>query len=51
MPSPRDSAQVDVIRSAPYLGNPVAVILDGDDLDDRAMHVFRRSSRSGEAVI
>lgn len=34
---PRSFAQVDVFAETPYLGNPVAVVLDGDGLSDRDM--------------
>lgn len=37
MPRPRPFAQVDVFSSTPYLGNPVAVVLDATDLDDETM--------------
>lgn len=33
----RRFAQVDVFTAIPYVGNPLAVVLDGDGLDDRAM--------------
>ncbi|MEU6744393.1 PhzF family phenazine biosynthesis protein [Streptosporangium sandarakinum] len=33
----RPFAQVDVFSSQPFKGNPVAVILDGDGLDDEQM--------------
>jgi PhzF family phenazine biosynthesis protein len=36
----RDFRQVDVFSAEPYLGNPVAVVLDGDGLDDDAMRRF-----------
>ncbi|MEO5832246.1 MAG: PhzF family phenazine biosynthesis protein [Nakamurella sp.] len=36
----RAFAQVDVFTSTPYLGNPVAVVLDGDGLDAAAMQRF-----------
>lgn len=36
----RRFAQVDVFASTSYLGNPVAVVLDGDGLDDVAMQRF-----------
>jgi PhzF family phenazine biosynthesis protein len=32
--------QVDVFTSTPYLGNPVAVVLDGEELSDEAMKGF-----------
>jgi PhzF family phenazine biosynthesis protein len=34
---PRRFSQVDVFTDTPYLGNPVAVVLDGDDLTDEQM--------------
>ncbi|MFV0524208.1 MAG: PhzF family phenazine biosynthesis protein [Acidimicrobiales bacterium] len=37
MPRARPFAQVDVFSARPYLGNPVAVILDGDGLDEDTM--------------
>jgi PhzF family phenazine biosynthesis protein len=37
VPRPRDFAQVDVFSPIPYLGNQVAVVLDGGDLDDETM--------------
>ena len=33
----RPFAQIDVFTDAPYLGNPVAVVLDGSGLDTEAM--------------
>ncbi|WP_111765707.1 PhzF family phenazine biosynthesis protein [Nakamurella deserti] len=36
----RRFAQVDVFTDTPYLGNPVAVVLDGDGLDDSTMQRF-----------
>nr|WP_275889381.1 PhzF family phenazine biosynthesis protein [Nakamurella flavida] len=36
----RPFAQVDVFTRVPYAGNPVAVVLDGTDLDSRAMRAF-----------
>ncbi len=36
----RKFKQVDVFTSAPYLGNPVAVVLDGSDLSDSEMQGF-----------
>jgi hypothetical protein len=29
--------QVDVFGESPFLGNPLAVVLDADDIDDAAM--------------
>ncbi len=37
---PRDFAQVDVFSATPYAGNPVAVVLDGSDLDTSEMQRF-----------
>ncbi len=36
----RAFAQVDVFGSAPYRGNPVAVVVDGDGVDEAAMQQF-----------
>jgi PhzF family phenazine biosynthesis protein len=36
----RPFKQVDVFSSTPYFGNPLAVVLDGTDLDDAAMQRF-----------
>lgn len=36
----RRFAQVDVFGAVPYAGNPVAVVLDGTDLDAGTMHRF-----------
>ena len=33
----RRFVQVDVFGDSPYLGNPVAVVLDADGIDDEAM--------------
>lgn len=40
MPRIRPFAQVDVFGAGPYLGNPVAVVLDGADLADEEMARF-----------
>ncbi|NAZ86604.1 PhzF family phenazine biosynthesis protein [Kineococcus indalonis] len=40
MTRPRPFAQVDVFSAEPYRGNPVAVVLDGQDLDDQDMQRF-----------
>jgi PhzF family phenazine biosynthesis protein len=37
---PRAFKQVDVFTDQPYFGNPLAVVLDGDGLDDAAMQRF-----------
>ncbi len=34
--------QVDVFSATPYLGNPVAVVLDGTGLDDATLQRFAR---------
>lgn len=36
----RRFVQVDVFSTTPYLGNPLAVVVDGDDLDDSDMQRF-----------
>ncbi|MDP3617515.1 MAG: PhzF family phenazine biosynthesis protein, partial [Rhodoferax sp.] len=36
----RAFSQVDVFTAAPYLGNPLAVVLDGTDLSDPEMQSF-----------
>ncbi|MBF4552396.1 MULTISPECIES: PhzF family phenazine biosynthesis protein [unclassified Pseudoclavibacter] len=47
MPTSRPFAQVDVFSESPYLGNPVAVILDGAGLtDDEMLHVARWTNLS-----
>ncbi|MFD7155597.1 PhzF family phenazine biosynthesis protein [Kribbella sp. NPDC059898] len=44
---PRDFVQVDVFGTAPYLGNPVAVVLDGTGLtDDQLQRVARWTNLS-----
>lgn len=50
MPSPRAFAQVDVFSSTPYLGNPVAVVLDADGLDDEAMQRVARWTNLSETT-
>jgi len=42
MPRQRPFAQVDVFARTAYLGNPVAVILDGEDLEDADMQRIAR---------
>lgn len=42
--------QVDVFASTPYRGNPVAVVLDGDGLDDATMAAFTRWTNLSEAT-
>ena len=47
---PRRFAQVDVFAETPYLGNPVAVVLDGEGLSDDAMARFTRWTNLSEAT-
>jgi PhzF family phenazine biosynthesis protein len=42
--------QVDVFASAPYRGNPVAVVVDGDDIDDAQMAAFARWTNLSETT-
>ena len=42
--------QVDVFGSKPYQGNPLAVVLDGEDLDDEAMLQFARWTNLSETT-
>ena len=42
--------QVDVFTSTPYLGNPVAVVLDGDGLSDAEMASFARWTNLSETT-
>jgi PhzF family phenazine biosynthesis protein len=46
----RDFAQVDVFTTEPTRGNPVAVVLDGDGLDDEAMAAFARWTNLSETT-
>ncbi|MFD7499824.1 PhzF family phenazine biosynthesis protein [Streptomyces sp. NPDC059850] len=50
MPRARPFAQVDVFSSTPYLGNPVAVVLDGTELDDKAMQRVARWTNLSETT-
>lgn len=50
MTSPRAFAQVDVFSSTPYLGNPVAVVLDGNGLDADAMQRVARWTNLSETT-
>ena len=50
MSSPRPFAQVDVFSPTPYLGNPVAVVLDGEGLDDDAMQRVARWTNLSETT-
>lgn len=47
---PRRFRQVDVFASAPYRGNPVAVVVDGGGLDDTLMTAFTRWTNLSEAT-
>lgn len=42
--------QVDVFTATPYLGNPVAVVLDGDGLSTAQMHGFARWTNLSETT-
>ncbi|MGK5006136.1 PhzF family phenazine biosynthesis protein [Janthinobacterium sp. LB2P70] len=42
MPQPRPFKQVDVFSSVPFLGNPLAVVLEADGLDDAQMQAIAR---------
>lgn len=42
--------QVDVFGKKPYQGNPLAVVLDGEDLDDEAMLQFARWTNLSETT-
>lgn len=46
----RPFTQVDVFTEHPYLGNPVAVVLDGADLDADAMQQFARWTQLSETT-
>jgi len=46
----RPFKQVDVFTSAAYLGNPVAVVLDGTDLSDASMQSFARWTQLSETT-
>ena len=46
----RAFAQIDVFTTIPYLGNPVAVVLDADGLSTDAMHRFTRWTNLSEAT-
>ncbi|WP_323959546.1 PhzF family phenazine biosynthesis isomerase [Arthrobacter sp. JZ12] len=50
MTSPRPFAQVDVFSRTPYLGNPVAVVLDGTGLSDDAMQRVARWTNLSETT-
>jgi PhzF family phenazine biosynthesis protein len=46
----RQFQQVDVFTATPYLGNPVAVVLQGDGLSDAAMQQFARWTNLSETT-
>lgn len=46
----RPFAQVDVFTAVPYAGNPVAVVLDGEDLSDDEMAAFARWTNLSETT-
>ncbi|MEV7323694.1 PhzF family phenazine biosynthesis protein [Streptomyces sp. NPDC093970] len=46
----RPFVQVDVFATSPYLGNPVAVVLDGADLDDERMQRLARWTNLSETT-
>jgi PhzF family phenazine biosynthesis protein len=50
MPRQRPFAQVDVFSPTPYLGNPVAVIHDAEDLDDADMQCIARWTNLSETA-
>lgn len=47
---PRRFSQVDVFGSGPYSGNPVAVVLDGDELETEEMQRFARWTNLSETT-
>ncbi|MDZ7938716.1 MAG: PhzF family phenazine biosynthesis protein [Rhodoferax sp.] len=50
MPQSRPFAQVDVFTAQAYLGNPLAVVLDGAGLDEAAMQSFARWTNLSETT-
>ncbi|MCT9819854.1 PhzF family phenazine biosynthesis protein [Microbacterium sp. W1N] len=46
----RPFVQVDVFSSAPYCGNPLAVVVDGTDISDDAMAQFARWTNLSETT-
>lgn len=50
MPQLRPFAQVDVFTAQPYLGNPLAVVLDGSGLNDAQMQGFARWTNLSETT-
>lgn len=50
MPRSRPFAQVEVFASAPYLGNPVAVVLNAEGLDEQDMQRVARWTNLSETT-
>ncbi len=50
MRTSRAFAQVDVFTALPYLGNPLAVVLDGAGLSDEGMQAFARWTNLSETT-
>lgn len=50
MTAPHRFSQVDVFTAEPYLGNPVAVVHDADDLTDAQMAAFARWTNLSETT-
>jgi len=50
VPQQRPFAQVDVFTAQPYLGNPLAVVLDGTGLSDAQMQDFARWTNLSETT-
>ena len=50
MRTTRPFAQVDVFTALPYLGNPLAVVLDGAGLSDEGMQAFARWTNLSETT-
>ena len=50
MSRPREFKQVDVFTSAPFLGNPLAAVVDGTDLPAELMQRFARWTNLSETV-
>jgi PhzF family phenazine biosynthesis protein len=46
----RPFKQMDVFTATPYVGNPLAVVLDGSDLSDEAMQGFARWNNLSETT-
>jgi PhzF family phenazine biosynthesis protein len=50
MPRQRPFAQVDVFSAVPHLGNPVAVVLDGEEIPDADLARFARWTNLSETT-